>query len=75
MWTPFVGGETYGRLLRDPFAVKARYRYEHVQDVATPTMRVLNIREEIFRNQKTNHEIHENIVPRKSGLKLELYAI
>ena len=28
---------------------------------------MLNFREENFRDQKANHEIHENIVPRKFG--------
>ena len=28
---------------------------------------MLNFREEKFRDQKANHEIHENIVPRKFG--------
>ena len=63
----------------DPFPMKERYRYIHVrvsarylpscasarcaaQHVATPTMSILN-----FRDQKSNHEIHENIVPRKFG--------
>ena len=32
------------------------------QYVATPTMSKLNFREENFRDQKSNHEIHENIV-------------
>ena len=32
-----------------------------------PTMSILNFREENFRDQKSNHEIHENIVPRKFG--------
>ena len=36
------------------------------QNVTTPTM-ILNFREENFRDQKSNHEIHENIVPRKFG--------
>ena len=36
------------------------------QNVATPTT-ILNFCEENFRDQKSNHEIHENIVPRKFG--------
>ena len=35
--------------------------------IATPTMNILNFREEKFRDQKSNHEIHENIVPQKFG--------
>ena len=34
------------------------------QHVATPTI-ILNFREENFHDQKSNHEIHENIVPQK----------
>ena len=37
------------------------------QHVATPTMSILNFCEENFHDQKSNHEIHENIVPRKFG--------
>ena len=34
----------------------------------TPTISsILNFREENFRNQKSNHEIHENIVSQKFG--------
>ena len=36
------------------------------QNVAMPTI-LLNFHEENFRDQKSNHEIHENIVPRKFG--------
>ena len=36
------------------------------QNVTTPTI-ILNFREENFRDQKSNHEIHENIVQRKFG--------
>ena len=36
------------------------------QNVATPTI-ILNFREENFRDRKSNHEIHEHIVPRKFG--------
>ena len=40
-----------------------RTRDAHVRtDVATPTI-ILNFREENFRDQISNHEIHENIVP------------
>ena len=35
------------------------------QNIATPT--ILNFCEENFRDQNSNHEIHENIVPRKFG--------
>ena len=37
------------------------------QHIATPTMSILNFREENFHDQKSNHEIHENIMPRKFG--------
>ena len=37
------------------------------QHVAMPTMSILHFREENFRDQKSNHEFHENIVPRKFG--------
>ena len=36
------------------------------QNVATPTI-ILNFREENFRDQNSNHKIHENIVPQKFG--------
>ena len=36
------------------------------QNLTTPTI-ILNFREENFRDQKSNHEIHENIVQRKFG--------
>ena len=35
------------------------------QQVATPTMSILNFHEENFCDHKSNHEIHENIVPQK----------
>ena len=44
-----------------PSRTSARCAAQHV---ATPTM---NFREENFRDQKSNHEIHEDIVPRKFG--------
>ena len=46
-----------------------------VQHVATPTMNILNFREEKLRDQKSNHEIHENIVPRKFGPIRYLFMI
>ena len=51
----------------------ARYPPAHprahcaAQHVAAPTMSILNFHEEHFRDQKSNHEIYENIVPRKFG--------
>ena len=64
--------DTYMRLLT---FVRASARYPPArasarctaQHVATPTMSILNFREENFHDQKSNHEIHENIVPRKFG--------
>ena len=35
------------------------------QHIATPTMNILNLCEENFRDQKSNHKIHKSIVPRK----------
>ena len=43
------------------------------QNIATPTI-ILNFCEENFRDYKSNHEIHENIVPRKFGA-IRYYAI
>ena len=40
---------------------------EPAQNVATPTI-ILNFREENFHDQKSNHEIHKNIVARKFAL-------
>ena len=37
------------------------------QHVAMPIMSILKFREENFRDQKSNHKIHENIMPRKFG--------
>ena len=38
------------------------------QNVATPTIMLhVNFHEENFRDQNSNHEIHENSVPRKFG--------
>ena len=47
-----------------PARASARCATQHV---ATPTMSILNFHAGNFRNQKSNHEIHENIVPRKFG--------
>ena len=62
---------------------KERCRYTHdvlvlaalAQHVATLTTSILNFREENFRDQKSNHEIHENIVPQKFGTIRYVYRI
>ena len=48
-----------------PLCASARCAAQHV---ATPTMSILSFREENFHDQKSNHEIHKNIVPRKFGV-------
>ena len=43
-----------------------RDTHVHAHNIATHTI-VLNFREENFRDQKANHEIHKIIVPQKLG--------
>ena len=73
-WMPFAG-ETRpcsheSSNFHDPFAVNVRTCLRPLpctaQHAATP-IKILNFREEKFRDQKANHETHENIAPQKFG--------
>ena len=64
----FISDSSYVHALVSHAYTYARSRLMclRIQNVATPTI-ILKFREENFRDQKSNHEIHENIVPRKFG--------
>ena len=55
---------TFFRDYRCAAYVHTSARDIQAQNVAMPTI-IQNFREENFRDQKSNHEIHKNIVPRK----------